>query len=87
VLINAAGALGGLALGLALAALLEYRDSSLRTNRDVALVLAVPVLAFIPMMLTTADRRLRRRKYWVVSVTAAAIVLTFTAALVWKLRG
>jgi polysaccharide chain length determinant protein (PEP-CTERM system associated) len=42
------GFAGGLALGLGLAFLLEYKDASLRTERDVELMLRLPVLALIP---------------------------------------
>jgi polysaccharide chain length determinant protein (PEP-CTERM system associated) len=45
----AAGGLGGgLALGLAIAFLLEMKDSSLKTERDVEFILHLPVLAMIP---------------------------------------
>ena len=45
----AAGGVGaGLALGLAIAFLLEMRDSSLKTERDVEFTLRLPVLAMIP---------------------------------------
>jgi polysaccharide chain length determinant protein (PEP-CTERM system associated) len=39
---------GGLALGLGLAFLLELRDTSLRTERDVESFLQLPVLAMVP---------------------------------------
>jgi len=39
---------GGLALGLGLGFLLEMRDTSLRTERDVELSLQLPVLAMVP---------------------------------------
>jgi capsular polysaccharide biosynthesis protein len=39
---------GGLALGLAIAFLLEARDTSLRTERDVEFALRLPVLAMVP---------------------------------------
>jgi uncharacterized protein involved in exopolysaccharide biosynthesis len=39
---------GGLAFGLGLAFLLEMRDTSLRTERDVEFVLKLPVLAMVP---------------------------------------
>lgn len=41
---------GGLALALSIAFLLELRDTSLKTEGDVELVLHVPVLALIPRM-------------------------------------
>jgi polysaccharide chain length determinant protein (PEP-CTERM system associated) len=39
---------GGLGLGLGLAFLLEMRDTSLRSERDVELLLRLPVLAMVP---------------------------------------
>jgi protein tyrosine kinase modulator len=39
---------GGLALGLAIAFLLEARDTSFRTERDVEFALRLPVLAMVP---------------------------------------
>lgn len=41
---------GGLALGLGLAFLLEMRDSSLRTERDIERALQLPVLAIVPVI-------------------------------------
>ena len=42
------GSADGLALGLGLAFLLEMRDTSMRTERDVEFVLRLPVLAMVP---------------------------------------
>lgn len=47
-LFAAGGFAGGLALGLGLAFVLETRDTSLRTERDVEFSLHLPVLALIP---------------------------------------
>ena len=44
------GALGGLALGLGLALLLDYRDRTLRTEADLIGAFALPVLALVPTM-------------------------------------
>ena len=45
---NAGGLAVGLLLGLGLAALLEVRDRSFRSDADVIEVLALPVLATVP---------------------------------------
>jgi capsular polysaccharide biosynthesis protein len=50
VIVLVGGSLGGLVLGLLGAAVLEYRDSSYRTEADVTTVLSLPVLALIPLM-------------------------------------
>ena len=47
-LFAAGGFAGGLALGLGLAFVLEMRDTSLRTERDIEFSLHLPVLALIP---------------------------------------
>jgi polysaccharide chain length determinant protein (PEP-CTERM system associated) len=44
------GLMAGLGIGLSVALLLEARDTSLRTDRDVELLLKLPVLALIPVV-------------------------------------
>lgn len=84
----AGGAVAGLALGLAMIGLLEYRDTSFRTEADVTRVLSVPVLALVPMMESDADHlvSIRRRRRVVVSAVLTVILLGSAAALTfWKL--
>lgn len=61
-LINIFGLLGGLAVGLGLAALIEYRDKSFKTDTELSSVLALPVLAVVPLMESEAERRAAFRK-------------------------
>jgi hypothetical protein len=75
---NLMGALAGLALGLGVAALLEYRDTSLRTDDDVVSSIGLPVLAMIPMMASTADERRRLRNRWIMVATAAVAMISCT---------
>jgi uncharacterized protein involved in exopolysaccharide biosynthesis len=60
----AGGALAGLMLAIGLIGLLEYRNSSLRTEDDVAVCTGLPVIATIPLMSAdaagTAAPRLKR---------------------------
>ena len=63
------GALFGLGLGVGLAALLEYRDTTLKTRDDVITALALPVLALVPLMRSTIARRPFGRKRIDVSIT------------------
>ena len=54
------GAAGGLGLGLGLAFLLEMRDSSLRSERDVEFALRLPVLAVVPNIEPISSKRTRQ---------------------------
>ena len=86
-LIDLAGAAAGLAIGLGLVALLEYRDSSFRTDDEIVSVLALPVVAVIPLMLSRSERRqLHRRSMLVASATAVFVVGAVTAAVWFFLR-
>jgi len=73
--INILGLLMGLALGVALAAVLEYRDSTLKTEDDVRLFLSLPVLAAIPVL---AERVAPRHKTMALGASRLAR---------WVLRG
>jgi polysaccharide chain length determinant protein (PEP-CTERM system associated) len=83
---NIMGILAGLGLGLGLAALVEYRDTSLRTEEDVVMALALPVVAFVPTMTTIVERMQRKRRKWLLASSAATVLLMTIAALAWKLK-
>ena len=83
--INVIGLLAGLVAGLGLAALLSYRDTSLRTEDDVLVVLALPVLAAIPRLTTSLERRRRRRRRIALSMATALVVCLGLAAALWRL--
>jgi len=85
-LINLLGALAGFAIGLGLVALLEYRDLSLHSDDDVSTVLRLPVLASIPVIETSKDRRRRRRNRLMGLAGAAVIVVAVlgAAAAAWS---
>ena len=80
------GAVMGLGLGLALVGFLEYRDSSLKTDEDVVVSLALPVLALIPAMVTKAEERASIRRRRLVAVTSVAGIMAAAGAVVWKLQ-
>jgi polysaccharide chain length determinant protein (PEP-CTERM system associated) len=81
----AMGTILGLALGLGLAALLEYRDTSLKTEDDVVQMLMLPVLALIPTMAAPREvRSLRKRRVLMISCVAT-IMLCLSMFAAWKL--
>ena len=77
------GALFGLGLGVGLVALIEYRDSSLRTDSDVVTALGLPVLAMIPVMRTTSQVTGQR---WVKAAVSLLVVMASVIALMWTLN-
>jgi hypothetical protein len=82
--INLLGSLGALLAGLGLAAFLEYRDASFRSQDEVTLVLSLPVLAQIPLIATPAEMRRVRRKRLVIAAAAIFASVAVTAAL-WRI--
>ena len=82
-LIAAAGAAGGLALGLLLAALAEYRQDTFAIDHEVVSVLALPVLAMVPEMVTSGERRRRRARRLLMSTAGLAIVFVTAGTVVW----
>ncbi|HEY3383884.1 MAG TPA: XrtA system polysaccharide chain length determinant [Vicinamibacterales bacterium] len=82
-MIDLMGAVAGLGLGLGLVALLEYRDNSFRTDDEVVRLLALPVMAVIPLMLSREERRHQRRRALIVGSVTAVVVLGVAAGAVW----
>jgi protein tyrosine kinase modulator len=81
------GAVFGLGLGVGLVALIEYRDSTLKTDEDVLTALALPVLALIPVIQSAAEHRVeRRRRILLISVTSATTLLLSVVAILVMLK-
>jgi uncharacterized protein involved in exopolysaccharide biosynthesis len=78
------GLLAAIAVGLALAFLLEYFDRTMRSENDVRAALNLPVLAAIPMIRVPSSRWRKRAVEF--RVPGAAAVLATAAAIVWRLR-
>jgi polysaccharide chain length determinant protein (PEP-CTERM system associated) len=74
----------GLVLGVGLVGVLEYRDRSLRTDDDVMLALALPVVAIIPQMTTRSERAAARRRRLMLSAAAVVTILGVSALVVWR---
>jgi polysaccharide chain length determinant protein (PEP-CTERM system associated) len=69
------GAGGGLVLGLLLVGLLEYRDSSFKSEEEVMRLCQLPVLACVPQMVSADERRALRLRAVLTNVAAALVVL------------
>jgi polysaccharide chain length determinant protein (PEP-CTERM system associated) len=84
--LNAIGIVLGLFLGLAIAAGLEFMDSTFKSEDDIRLVLALPVIATIPILESRASLDgVRPRLHWV--LTAGAGLVAVVAVIVWRLHG
>jgi polysaccharide chain length determinant protein (PEP-CTERM system associated) len=83
--LNMMGAGFGLAIGLALAAFLEYRDSTFHTELDVTRALDLLVLASVPLMVSPRERR---RQLMLLAAGAATLVAvtSLAAVAIWKSR-
>jgi polysaccharide chain length determinant protein (PEP-CTERM system associated) len=84
-MINAGGFALGLLLGVGVAAFLEFKDKSFRTQADVLEVLALPVLAAVPRIVDVAERvRIRRRQGALAAV--GIVCLAGAGYLTWTLK-
>jgi protein tyrosine kinase modulator len=81
--INMGGMVAGFALGLALVLLVEYRDSSFKTDDEVTGLLSLPVLAVVPLMQSDEERRRTRRRRWVVGLGLGSTVAGCMAVLIY----
>lgn len=71
----AIGLAAGLGVGLVLAGWLEYRDMSLRTEDDIAATVALPVMAIVSTIPTSAERRRRLARTLVLSCIAGTLAI------------
>jgi polysaccharide chain length determinant protein (PEP-CTERM system associated) len=81
-LIDAAGAVLGLALGVAMAVLLGYFDKRIQVEADLRAVVDLPVFALIPAIVTTRERRRARWKHAAASMALLA-VFAVCATVAW----
>ena len=73
-----------LGLGIALAALVEYLDKTLKSEMDVRAALNLVVLAGIPVLPEVRARGGRRWKMVAISAAVLLVAAAGTAAVVWK---
>ena len=83
-LIDLAGLFGGLLAGIALAAVAEFNDKSLRTERDAARIFGKPVLTETPFLTTQSERRLQVLRWagMLAGTTVLAAALGFILPIV-----
>jgi polysaccharide chain length determinant protein (PEP-CTERM system associated) len=74
------GVAGGLILGIALAFLMEMRDTSFHTEKDITTYLALPFVLGIPPLPTPREDRQARWRNMFQWVAASAMLLTVLAA-------
>ena len=75
----------GLGLGLGVAGVLEYRDTSLRTEDEIVKMLVLPVVAAIPVMSAIAERRRHRRNLVLTGIASVLFVAGALAGLLWRM--
>jgi polysaccharide chain length determinant protein (PEP-CTERM system associated) len=80
-IINIFGLAGGLALGLALVAFLEYRDNTFKTDAELAGLLSLPVLAVVPLMQSDTERRAQFRRRLILNLGLGSAVAVCLAVL------
>lgn len=82
-LIQAAGTLVGLAIGIGIIVLIEVRDQTLRKESDVLEALNLPVLATVPRMRNAVERRRHLRQ--VLGLSSAAVAgIAVAIAIAWS---
>ena len=82
---NLMGAAAGLALGIGLVVLFEYRDTSLKSESDVIVALALPVLALVPAIATKNEIVVRRKRRLALSTAGVVLVIGLAGIALWKL--
>lgn len=84
--IDIGGAAGGFALGLLIIGFLEYRDATFKTEEDVERVLGVRVLSQVPLMLSAAELRSRRKRLAAMTIAAVLVAVSGAGLAYWFLR-
>jgi polysaccharide chain length determinant protein (PEP-CTERM system associated) len=83
---NLGGVAAGLVVGFLLIGFIEYRDTSFRSEDDIVTVLALPVLATIPAILTKEDKRKAFKVRVVVASATTFVFLCGGAAFMLRSR-
>jgi polysaccharide chain length determinant protein (PEP-CTERM system associated) len=81
---NVLGLLAGLAIGAGLLTLMEYLDGTFRTDDELSRVLALPVLAVVPVMASAAERRRSRARTLAVNFGLGSTVVMCLAVVAYS---
>jgi polysaccharide biosynthesis transport protein len=85
-MINAAGSMAGLGLGLLLALITEFVGMSITTAEQITESTGIPVLEVIPIIQTYKDRTIRRRRLIWATASGLMCVLASCAVLFYHFR-
>jgi capsular polysaccharide biosynthesis protein len=82
--LSLSGAILGLLIGAAWAALREFRDSSFAREEDVERVLTLPVLALVPVMASPQEKRRAQSRRKIMDIAGtAALVSSLAVVVTW----
>jgi polysaccharide biosynthesis transport protein len=81
ILINSAGAMGGLGLGLVLALITEFLGMSITSPDQITSTTGIPVLEVIPIIMTVDDRRRRKRRLMLATVSGTVMTMLICGAV------
>ena len=82
--ISLGGAAAGIGLGLALAFLMDLKDSSFHSEEDLSQRFALPLVVGVPLLLTSNEERSRTRKRAFEWVAGSGLVLAVLLAQVYE---
>lgn len=84
--LNALGIVLGLLIGVGIVGGLEFMDGTLKSEDDIRTVLALPVIATIPIFAPKLGTGVRRRLSWLMPGSRASVIVLAAAEIVRSLR-
>jgi polysaccharide chain length determinant protein (PEP-CTERM system associated) len=80
-MINSAGAAGGLGLGILLALVTEFLGMSITFPEQITSTTGIPVLEVIPIIMTVEDRRRRKRRLILATISGTVMTALISGAI------